>query len=206
MVDDQHDQVCSGFQDWCCSTSMWLIFGATGFVLLLSLTGNILSCTRNYRKDHSSKFLPRFRRSFSFRSKEVEDSPVYGNINYIYTGVEQQGDGQPLEPETGRKGIMPRQMCYAKLELASSRDHRGRKLNKTQYAETLDMLKKSRADRKAQQGVPGVPASNSLSRTLPSFLESGDLEPSELYASVRMAKAEGKAQRLEYVNKESLKI
>ncbi|XP_078061379.1 uncharacterized protein LOC144487199 isoform X2 [Mustelus asterias] len=121
-------------------------------------------------------------------------------------GVEQQGDGQPLEPETGRKGIMPRQMCYAKLELASSRDHRGRKLNKTQYAETLDMLKKSRADRKAQQGVPGVPASNSLSRTLPSFLESGDLEPSELYASVRMAKAEGKAQRLEYVNKESLKI
>ncbi|XP_078391011.1 uncharacterized protein LOC144672883 [Cetorhinus maximus] len=206
MGGTQHNQSCKGLQDLCCSSLMWTIFGATGFLLFLSVTCNILCCARSYRKGHSTKFLPRFRRSFSFKSKEVEDSPVYGNINYICTGMERQSNGQSVEPGTGLKAITPRQICYAKLELPASRDHRGRKLTKTQYTETLNMLKKSRMDRKGQQGASKIQADSSLSRTLPQFQASQDLEHSELYASVCLGKREGKGRSEEYANKESLKI
>ncbi|XP_067880248.1 signaling threshold-regulating transmembrane adapter 1-like [Heterodontus francisci] len=208
MVENNQTQHCYGLQDLCCSSLMWVICGASGFLLFLSLTCNILCCARSYRKDNSRKFLPRFRRSFSFKSNEVEDNPVYGNINYIYTGMERQSSGQLVESETGVKAVTQRQICYAKLELASSREQRGRKFTKTQYTEILDMLKGDGAEGKGKLVGPEIRADNTLSRTLPKAptSQSLDLENSDLYASVRLGRREEKTQSEEYANKESLKI
>ncbi|XP_067832284.1 signaling threshold-regulating transmembrane adapter 1-like [Heptranchias perlo] len=207
MGGNNQTQSCYGFEDLCCSSFMWVICGATGFLLFLSLSCNILCCARSYRKDNSSKFLPRFRRSFSFKSKEVEDNPVYGNINYLYTGMERRSSGQPVEPETGVKAVTRRPICYAKLELPASRDHCGRKFSKTQYSEVLNMFKIN-IEKKGKLGTAETQEDGSLRKTSPESLDgqSVDLEHSELYASVRLARRGDKLPSEEYANKESLKI
>ncbi|XP_060678448.1 uncharacterized protein LOC132809070 [Hemiscyllium ocellatum] len=195
----------AGFHDVCCSTVMWAAFAATGILLILSMSCNILCCTRNYRKDPTSRFLPRLRRSFSFKSKGVEDSPVYGNISYIYNERESQSDGHG--PRTGAKGLTPGHLCYAKLELPSSREQGARSPALTPYSETLPMLKISRAGGAAKpHRHRGTPGEGSLCRTVPQFPDSATLENADLYSSVRAGSPGGRTDHQQYANKATLSI
>ncbi|XP_062891120.1 uncharacterized protein LOC134338887 isoform X1 [Mobula hypostoma] len=196
-------QDCYGLQDLCCSSLMWVICGATGVLLLVSLSCNIVCYAQSYKRGNSSKFLPHFRRSFSFKPEEVEDNPVYGNINYFYTGMERATTSHSMGKDRERK----RQICYAKLELPASRDQQGRKLSRTQYTDILNMLTRGHEEQQAVDGTldsrKGSTQSSTLSPTSNSELL--DLGSSDLYASVRLGRREGKICGQDYANKETLK-
>ncbi|XP_051865089.1 signaling threshold-regulating transmembrane adapter 1-like [Pristis pectinata] len=202
MAGSNQTQDCYGLQDLCCSYLMWVICGVTVVLLLVSLSCNIVCYAQSYRRGNPSKFLPNFRRSF--KSEEVEDNPVYGNINYLYTGMERGSIPRSLENERERK----RQICYAKLELPASRDHKGRKLTKTQYTDILNILTSNHKKQTVMEGTLGPRKDSSQSNILSptSNCELLDLGPSDLYASVRLGRREDKVWGEEYVNKESLKI
>ncbi|XP_078286244.1 uncharacterized protein LOC144611032 [Rhinoraja longicauda] len=193
-------QDCYGLHGLCCSSLMWVVCGAAGTLLLLSLSCNIIFCAQSYRRGNTSKFLPHFRRSFSFKSEEVEDNPVYGNINYFYTGVERGSIPQSMS----KQREMKRQVCYAKLELPASRDRQGREQSNTQYTDILNMLAISQASEvsvgtRKDSGHSDLPSPTSNTQLL-------DLGSSDLYASVRLGRRADRGWREDYANKDSLKI
>ncbi|XP_069785272.1 uncharacterized protein [Narcine bancroftii] len=195
-------QQCQGLQDLCCSSLMWIICGVSGALLLVSLSCNVLCCAQSYRRGNTSKFLPRFQRSFSFKSEEVEDNPVYGNINYLYTGMERGNIAQTIENDK-----LKRQICYAKLQLAPLGTQQGRNKSKTQYTDIMNVLSSSHVENQAANGNPGPWKDSTQSTSLsPANLHLLDLEPSDLYASVRLVERGEKDWRGQYANKESLKI
>ncbi|GCC42752.1 hypothetical protein chiPu_0026653, partial [Chiloscyllium punctatum] len=104
--------------------------------------------------------------------------------------------------------LAPGPLCYAKLELPSSREPPVGRPAPTPYSETLPMLKISRAGGAAKQHRQRARGGGdgSLSRGSPRLPDGSARENTDLYSSVQVGTQEGRTEHQQYVNKETLKI
>ncbi|KAM3877890.1 uncharacterized protein ACN63O_000455 [Diretmus argenteus] len=101
-------------------------------------------CNGTETDEKGAIFLPRFRRSL--RLTDMEDNPIYGNINYIQTRVD------PLQPPSSpsqQRSQSKNQDCYANLTLKAPKPLSARSSPKIHYSDVVDLMGPLETDREA---------------------------------------------------------
>ncbi|XP_069035756.1 signaling threshold-regulating transmembrane adapter 1-like [Lepisosteus oculatus] len=165
---------------------LWILVAVIAAVFILSLCWNVLCCISQYSADGGKKFLPRFRRSFSLKLKDMEDNPIYGNINYTQSRVDPQLNSSDMNNSQTLKGLAQgragRQDCYANLQLKAPKPSSGRSSPQIQYSDVVTLPRVTGA-------VEMVPETDTASLH------------SDLYASVESERNKALGVNKDYANR-----
>ncbi|XP_071373922.1 signaling threshold-regulating transmembrane adapter 1-like [Centroberyx affinis] len=141
---------CNGTQTavlsvFCGSYELWTLLAVVSAMLVLSLCWNIICCVAKLCSGSykGTDLLPRVRGSV----REMEDNPIYGNVNYIQTRVD------PVDPPISSSSQMDQQSvhcdsqsqsktqdCYANLALKPPLPQSGRSSPKIHYSDVVQLL------------------------------------------------------------------
>ncbi|GCC24406.1 T-cell receptor-associated transmembrane adapter 1-like [Chiloscyllium punctatum] len=113
-----------------CHIGIWGLLGITALALITSVVVNVIYCTANRQKAPR----PIYRSVEQLQSpviQEVDENPIYGNLNQDYTG-ESCYEAMMPNSRSGddTKMVIDNQMCYASLDLSVERKKRHRKMEK----------------------------------------------------------------------------
>lgn len=131
----------------CVPAQFQMILGVLVAVLILSLAWNILCCVS---KCGSEKWRHRLRRRQSQSVRQMEDNPIYGNINYMQTSVTLlTEDNPPHSSLTSSSARNQRRFrsdlqsknhdCYANLTLKGPRLQAGHSCPQIQYSDVVQL-------------------------------------------------------------------
>ncbi|TKS71478.1 SHP2-interacting transmembrane adapter protein [Collichthys lucidus] len=150
--------------------TLYLIFGALGTMLLLSLFWNIFCCVS---RCSSGKCQGRNKRRHGPR--QMEENPIYGNISYMQTSMTLFTEADPSHSRDQHRpnyASQPKtQDCYANLTLKAPRVQSGRSSPQIQYSdvvhleETAESEKEDEGNTDAQSTVSDLYASVQNQRT-----------------------------------------
>ncbi|XP_048397311.1 T-cell receptor-associated transmembrane adapter 1-like [Stegostoma tigrinum] len=115
-----------------CHIGIWGFLGIITLALITSVVVNVIYCTANRHRAPRSVHRS-VKQLQSSVTQEVDDNPIYGNLNQDYT-VEGEGCYEAMTPTSGSgdetKVVVENQMCYASLDLPVERKKRHRKMEK----------------------------------------------------------------------------
>ncbi|XP_041067537.1 T-cell receptor-associated transmembrane adapter 1-like isoform X2 [Carcharodon carcharias] len=115
-----------------CHIGIWGLLGICILALMTSLVVNVIYCTANRQKAPRAIYQS-VKQLQSPVIQEVDDNPIYGNLNQDTTG-EDESCYEAMTP-TNRYGdetkvMIESQMCYASLDLSVEQKKRRRNLEK----------------------------------------------------------------------------
>ncbi|XP_078139825.1 uncharacterized protein LOC144539348 [Centroberyx gerrardi] len=126
---------------FCGSYELWTLLAVVSVMLVLSLCWNTICCVAKLCS--GTVLLPRVRRSV----REMEDNPIYGNVNYKVTRVDpvdppisssSQRDQQSVHCDSQSQSKT--QDCYANLALKPPKPQSGRSSPKIHYSDVVQLL------------------------------------------------------------------
>ncbi|KAM8757610.1 uncharacterized protein AB9X84_010387 isoform 1-T1 [Acanthopagrus schlegelii] len=127
---------------WCkepTRTTVLVLLGVLGALLLLSLFLNIFCCVLRCRSGKG--ICPKRKRQRSPR--QMEDNPIYGNISYMQTGMTSLTETDPLhsrdQSRVNYDSQSKTQECYANLSLKAPRLQSGRSSPQIQYSDVVHL-------------------------------------------------------------------
>ncbi|XP_041080347.1 uncharacterized protein LOC121297859 [Polyodon spathula] len=187
---------CPGYGAFLGSYQLWVVVAVIGCLLILSLCLNILCYLSQYTTGGGNAFLPRFRRSFSLKLKDMEENPIYGNINYTQGRTEfplnsSSTNSQQQQKTNPQVDSRRRQDCYANLQLKAPKPQSGRSSPQIQYSDvvTLPRVKLGPESGWSQNQEPTHPAEDTTSLH------------SDLYASVESERVKAISENKDYANR-----
>ncbi|XP_018554536.1 T-cell receptor-associated transmembrane adapter 1 [Lates calcarifer] len=128
----------------CSVNHVWMVFGAIGMVLFISLSWNIFCCVS---KCYSGKGTCRRRRQ---SPRQMEDNPIYGNISYTQTSMTLYTESDRPHSSLSSSSLRDQhrvnsnsqskaQDCYANLTLKPPRPQSGRSSPQIQYSDVVQL-------------------------------------------------------------------